>query len=214
LGPIEGLFPPFVADKSHQNQLIRNNAYGLELKELYGIKSPVSAKAWELMKMQRKMATRRRNLNICIMRWRPNLRSHTFDWMGERYGPLVDSSHFLGRSPFDIPWHETPAANVSKQKEKVVLEVSVPGFTKDDLEIVIKGRTLIVKGEKPHRLEKTGVEYIMEEFSMDSFERKFKLADEFHAERMEAKCENGVLRISFFKETIPLEKSSRVVAVS
>jgi HSP20 family molecular chaperone IbpA len=49
---------------------------------------------------------------------------------------------------------------------------------------------------------------------MDSFERKFKLADEFHAERMEAKCENGVLRISFFKETIPLEKSSRVVAVS
>ncbi|MCF8247014.1 MAG: Hsp20/alpha crystallin family protein [Saprospiraceae bacterium] len=148
------------------------------------------------------------------MRWRPNLRSHTFDWMGERYSPLIDSSHFLGRSPFDIPWHEMPPTNVSKQEEKVVLEVSVPGFTKDDLEIVLKGRTLIVKGEKPHRLEKTGVECIMEEFSMDSFERKFKLADGFQAEHMEAKCENGVLRISFFKEATPLDKLARQVMVS
>lgn len=131
------------------------------------------------------------------MRWRPNLRSHTFDWMGDTYSPLVDTSHFLGRSPFDIPWHVLPPANVSKQDAKVVLDLSVPGFKKEDLEITIKGNTLTVKGKKPHRLEKTGVAYIVEEFSMDKFERKFKLAEELSAERVEASCEDGILRISF-----------------
>lgn len=145
------------------------------------------------------------------MRWRPNLRSHVFDWMGESYRPLVDSSHFLGRSSFDIPWHVLPPANISKQDKKVVLDVSVPGFSRDELEITINGNLLTVKGNKPNHIEKTGVEYIVEEFSTEKFERKFRLADELCAEHIEAKCENGLLHISFSDEiTLEDKKPHRV----
>jgi HSP20 family protein len=131
--------------------------------------------------------------------------------MGEKFSPMIDPNHFLGRSPFDIPWHEMPATNVSKQEEKVVLDLSVPGFTKDDLEILIAGKTLTVKGEKPHRLKKTGIEYIVEEFSMDSFERKFRLSDEINAEHINAKCENGVLHIIFMEgKKTPKDKAHAI----
>lgn len=133
------------------------------------------------------------------MRWRPNLRNHAFDWMGQGYKPLIDPGHFLGHSAFDFPWHNLPPANLSKHAEKLVLDISVPGFTKDDLEILLKGNLLTVKGNKPHHTEKMGADYIVEEFSMDSFERKFKLSDEARADRIEAKCENGVLHICFFE---------------
>lgn len=151
--------------------------------------------------------------NFIAMRWRPNLRNHAFDWMGESYKPLIDSSHFLGRSSFDFPWHEMPPTNVSKQEKKVVLDVSVPGFTKDDLEVTIKGNVLTVKGDKPHHLEKTGVEYIVEEFSTDSFERKFKLSDDISADHMEAKCEHGVLHISFIDNKPEVHKRAHHVKV-
>jgi HSP20 family protein len=133
--------------------------------------------------------------------------------MGESYRPLVDSSHFLGRSSFDIPWHALPPTNISKQDKNVVLDISVPGFRKDELEITVKGNTLTVKGKKPHHVEKTGVEYIVEEFSMDTFERKFKLADELCAEHMEAKCENGLLRISFSDKIAAADKKPHHVKV-
>ncbi|MBI1226087.1 MAG: Hsp20 family protein [Bacteroidetes bacterium] len=131
------------------------------------------------------------------MRWRPNLRSYVFDWMGDSYSPLVDSSHFLGRSSFDIPWHAMPPANVSKHDKKFMLDISVPGFTKEELEVKIKGNYLTVKGNKPGKVKTMMTESIIEEFSMDAFERKFRLSDELSAEHIEARCENGLLQISF-----------------
>ncbi len=133
--------------------------------------------------------------------------------MGQGYKPLIDSGHFLGHSAFDFPWRNLPPANLSKQAEKMVLDISVPGFTKDDLQILLKGNILTVKGNKPLHSEQKSVDYIVEEFSLDSFERKFKLSDEACADRMEAKCENGVLHISFFEANQKLDKKAHRVAV-
>lgn len=155
----------------------------------------------------------RRNPNSFAMRWRTNLHNHAFDWMGDGYRPLIDPSHFLGRSSFDFPWHAVPPANVSKQDKKVVFDIAVPGFTKDDLEVTIKGNILTVKGEKPNNLEKTGVNYIVEEFSADSFERKFKLSDEMSDDHLEATCEHGVLHISFIDNKPEVHKNVHHVRV-
>lgn len=107
----------------------------------------------------------------------------------------------MGRSSFDFPdRRKLPAVNVGKEEKKLVMDISVPGFTKDDIEVMIKGDYLVVKGKKPRHVEETGMDYIVEEFSMDAFERKFHLAEELNSDHVEAKCENGVLRISFYEE--------------
>lgn len=134
------------------------------------------------------------------MIWRPNIRNRAFDWMGEGYKPLIDHSHFMGHNSFDFPRHFEPATNIAQHEKELVFDVLVPGFTKDNLEVSIKGDMLTVKGEKPHRVRETGVEYVVEEFSTDSFERQFKLSKDVSTDHIEAKCENGVLHISFYDE--------------
>lgn len=147
------------------------------------------------------------------MNWRPNIRNRAFDWMGEGYKPLIDHSHFMGHSSFDFPRHLEPATNVAQHEKKLVFDVLVPGFTKDNLEVSIKGNVLTVKGEKPHHVEETGVEYMVEEFSTDSFERQFKLSEEVSTDHIEAKCENGLLRISFYDEKPKIYKRAHHIAV-
>lgn len=121
--------------------------------------------------------------------------------MGEGFKPLIDHNHFMGHSSFDFPVkRDIPAVNVGKHEKKLVMDISVPGFTKEDIEVMIQGEYLIVRGKKPLTREETGVDYVVEEFSMDAFERKFHLAEGLNADHVEAKCENGILSICFFNE--------------
>lgn len=147
------------------------------------------------------------------MNWRPNIRNRTFDWMGEGYKPLIDTNHFLGHSSFDFPRHGTVAVNVAKHDKKLVMDIMVPGFAKDDIEIVMKGNVLTVKGKRQAHEEEKGVEYIVEEFNSDVFERKFHLAETINTETVIAKCENGILRISFFDEKENESEEARVVEI-
>lgn len=96
----------------------------------------------------------------------------------------------------------------------MVLDILVPGFAKDDLEVTVKGDILTVKGEKPHRVESKNVEFIKEEFCTDSFERKYKLSEEISTDRMEAKCENGILHISFIENHVERGKKAHKVEVA
>jgi len=120
--------------------------------------------------------------------------------MGEGYRPLIDHDHFMGHGSFDFPRRLEPATNLAQHDKKLVLDLAVPGFTKDDIEVSIKGNVLTVKGHKPHRMEDTKVEYVVEEFSMDAFERQFKLDEEISTDHIAATCEHGVLHISFYDE--------------
>ncbi len=134
--------------------------------------------------------------------------------MGEGYKPLIDHSHFMGHSSFAFPRHEMPAANVARHEKKLVVDVAVPGFAKEDLEVTIRGRVLTVKGQREKHVEAANVEYMMEEFSMDSFKRKFHLTDDLSDDQIEANYENGVLRISFFDDNQETDKKVHKIEIA
>lgn len=148
---------------------------------------------------------------------RPNLRNRTFDWMGESWGPLVDPHHFLGRSPFDISWHldkKKPAVNVKKNGELFEMQVAVPGFAKEDIEITVKDDILTIRGEKKTMEKETESDFVIKGFSTDSFERKFKLGKGIGHEKIKAKYENGVLTLTFIDVPTEKEKWYKKVEVS
>ncbi len=133
--------------------------------------------------------------------------------MGEGFKPLIDHNHFMGHSSFDFPRHGTVAVNVAKHDKKLVMDIMVPGFAKEDIEIIVKGNVLTVKGKRQQHEEEKGVEYIVEEFNSDVFERKFHLADTLNTESVMAKCENGILRISFFDEKEGQAEAVRLIEI-
>lgn len=147
---------------------------------------------------------------------RPNIRNRSFDRMGERYSKLIDPYHFLGRSSFDIPWHEekVPSVNIHRNGTDFVLELAVPGFAKEDIEIIVKEEVLTIRGEKKRTEERSkDREYILEEFNTEAFERSFKLAQRIAHDQITAHYENGVLMLTFANVAAP-ERAQQTVEIT
>lgn len=137
--------------------------------------------------------------------FRPNIRNRTFDWMGEKFAPIIDKNHFLGRSSLDPVWGgKKPFVNILKEGKIFEMEVAVPGFNKDEITITITDDILTIKGEKKKKKKKIDSEYVLQEFERGSFERQFKLAKNIGHEKVKAKYKNGILKIKFFD--VPTEK--------
>ncbi len=144
-----------------------------------------------------------------------------FDRFGSRFENIIDPTHFLGRSAFDIPYSNSfPPTNFSKTKEAYCIELMVPGFKKNELVVTVEKGMLIIKGTKTEKIPDRNSntledrEYIIEEFGMERFERRFRLRNEHSFDRMEARLEDGILRIVFFEMKDPVTTQYKRVQVT
>jgi len=85
-----------------------------------------------------------------------------------------------------------PAANIIDQEKAFVLELAVPGITKEDLNISVEKNVLIIQSDVKERSLEEG-RYAKKEFGVRNFERQFQLKDKILTEAIEATLENGVL---------------------
>jgi HSP20 family protein len=99
----------------------------------------------------------------------------------------------LGDQPFGAG--EFPALNVWEADDVLQVEAELPGLELSDLEIFVTGRNrLTIKGErKPPVLEKAVAH--RQERGYGKFERALTLPYAVNEEAVEARFENGVLKI-------------------
>jgi len=142
-------------------------------------------------------------------RWR-SIKSGPFHRIGDTYGHFFNTEHFLGRSAFDKPWlAPEPAANLGKNKVHYFIEVALPGYEKQEIDLALKDDILIVTAEKTEDFKD---EYLAREIHFDTIVRHFELDDEVDQENIEAKFENGLLRITLpHNGTEHLTQSKKVV---
>ena len=134
--------------------------------------------------------------------------------MGENFSRLIDADHFLGRTAFDIPYQkEVPPANIRKEGKIFELELAVPGFAKDELQVTVKDGVLTIRGERSKSEHSETSKYILEEFNYNSFERSFRLAENIAHEDIAAKYENGLLKLTFIDVPEEEERDYRKVKV-
>ncbi|MEA1912818.1 MAG: Hsp20/alpha crystallin family protein [candidate division WOR-3 bacterium] len=88
-----------------------------------------------------------------------------------------------------------PLMDVKEDSKKYIIEVEVPGVEKEDLKLSIKKDKLIIRGEKREEKKKEGESFLRVERSYGGFRRVESLPTEVDKSRVEAKYENGVLRI-------------------
>lgn len=96
-----------------------------------------------------------------------------------------------------------PALNVWEDEQNVFVETEIPGFTLDQIEVLMDGNSLTIKGEaKP--CEPEGGRWLRRERSHASFSRTIELPCALSDEAIEAKLENGVLFV-----TLPKAEAAR-----
>jgi HSP20 family protein len=129
------------------------------------------------------------------------------------YNALSDSSlnHLLCDMKNET-YFGIPKANVVEGKDNFRLELSVPGFTKEQISIQFQDHLLIVKGsvdEKQNEDEK----FLSREFGLKSFIRRFSIPKTVEADHINASFSNGILTILVPKMEEVKEKEAKDILI-
>ncbi len=96
---------------------------------------------------------------------------------------------------------DLPATNVTENDKEYKIEVSVPGFEKDKINLEIDNNILkITAKEESNKEEKDGEKVLRREFRSSAFSRSFTLPENIDTENIQASQKDGILQISLPKQ--------------
>lgn len=107
-----------------------------------------------------------------------------------------------------------PPVNIKEGDVAFELEFLVPGRGKEDFKIDIDNNILAVVGELRADTVKKDDNYSQREFSLKTFKRSFTLPNTIDSEKIEAKYENGILRLVLPKKIEAMPKPKRQIELS
>ena len=103
-----------------------------------------------------------------------------------------------------------PAANVHETPAAYVLEISAPGRNKEDFKINLDKDLLTVSYEKKEETTTENTKTVRREFQYNSFKRSFSLDEKIDASNIQAKYENGILKIELPKKPEVQEQPKQI----
>lgn len=106
-----------------------------------------------------------------------------------------------------------PSVNVHETEKAYFIDVAAPGLKKSDFKIEIADGVLSISSEKEDTQETQTKDYMRKEFSYSSFSRSFTLPDDIVNDNIEAKYEDGVLKIEIPKKEVTVTKPKKTISV-
>ncbi len=116
---------------------------------------------------------------------------------------------------FDIPSYRlgvnVPSVNVSETPKEFLLELAAPGLERKDFNVEVENHSLIISAEKKEEKKEIEGDFTRKEYSYDSFSRTFALPENVKEGNIDAKYENGILKVSIpkMKET-PVKQAQKI----
>lgn len=101
-----------------------------------------------------------------------------------------------------------PATNIFETDNNFSVEILLPGFKKEDVQMSYHENVLTVKVELPENKEEEKQEYRYErrEFGVYNFERKFRIPKTVDSDNISARFEDGILKLELPKKAEALPK--------
>lgn len=130
------------------------------------------------------------------------------DWFGQALGRWFDDETVAtpGFSSF-------PPVNIRETKEAFVLDMVAPGWAKEDIKLNLEGKTLFIsaqKAEKTEQKEEASDKVIRREYTSRSFKRSFSVNESIDTQKIDAKYENGILKVVLPKKEESLEQNKEI----
>jgi HSP20 family protein len=107
-----------------------------------------------------------------------------------------------------------PDANIVENKKEFKIELAAPGLDKKDFKIEMKNGMLTISAEKEEETKTEDENYLSREFSYSSLYRTFALPDNLIADKIDAKYENGVLKLKLPKSEVSIQEPVKQIKVS
>lgn len=105
-----------------------------------------------------------------------------------------------------------PRVDTAETDTAYELTAELPGVDEKDIKIALDDNVLSISGEKKAEREEKKKDYVMSERSYGSFKRAFTLPDNVDPEKIAAKFEKGVLKVTLPK-TAPSPAKQREIPI-
>lgn len=100
--------------------------------------------------------------------------------------------------------------DIYEKDNVIVVDADMPGITKEDIKLDVKGKHLTLGYERKDEKEVKDEQLYRKEKRYGKFERTFSMPFEIDAERVSAKYENGVLKLEIQK---PEQQQQKKIAI-
>ncbi|MGX1929517.1 Hsp20/alpha crystallin family protein [Flagellimonas sp. 2504JD4-2] len=106
-----------------------------------------------------------------------------------------------------------PAVNIKDNTEGFELELAVPGGKKDDFKVEVDNDILTISSEAKSENKETKENYTRKEFTYSSFKRAFTLPETVDGSKIDAKYEDGILKVTLPKKEEALPEPKRMITI-
>jgi len=105
-----------------------------------------------------------------------------------------------------------PKVDVVDEENHITIEAEIPGLTKEQVSVEIDNGVLRIKGEKKDVCDNTSKKYVHRELKRSAFCRSFSVGNNIDESKIDAKFDNGILRIILLKKVpdVKQEKAKKV----
>jgi HSP20 family protein len=103
-----------------------------------------------------------------------------------------------------------PPVNIHETTEAYHVELNAPGRNKEDFKLSVENGLLTVSFDKKEETKSEDYKTIRKEFSYKSFKRSFNLDDRIDSNGIQAKYENGVLKVLLPKKEQAKESTKQI----
>jgi HSP20 family protein len=139
----------------------------------------------------------------------PTLTNELFD-TGFFSPRLMDFGDFVGSD-----WAaNVPSVNIAENDTNYMIELAAPGLEKKDFKITMDNGMLMISAEKKEEKKEEKDNYVRKEFSYNKFSRSFRLPENCLFEKIDAKYDNGVLKLMLPKKEMTVTKPMKEIKVS
>ncbi|WP_276483231.1 Hsp20/alpha crystallin family protein [Paraflavitalea pollutisoli] len=108
---------------------------------------------------------------------------------------------------FPATWKDSslhnPPVNIHETQDAYHVELSAPGLAKEDFQIKVEEGLLTIGYEKKEETKEEGYKTVRREFATRSFKRSFTVDENIDVDNIQAKYEQGVLKLHLPKKEQP-----------
>jgi HSP20 family protein len=144
-------------------------------------------------------------------------------WAPMRFGPvnlMREMERMMGQATKDIDFSmwppalavgpRFPAVDIKDEGDHYLVEVDLPGLSKENVEVMVGEGVLDITAKREESKEESNEGYIRRERGFVSLHRRLNLPDDATEEKLEAKLDDGVLKIQVQKTKEGTEKRKKV----
>jgi HSP20 family protein len=105
----------------------------------------------------------------------------------------------------------TPAAEIYHDVDNIYLQLEVPGLTPAEITVEVNAANVVVSGERQEETHPEGQAVKRSEFRYGKFYRSINLPAKIQIDRVHAKYENGILKLTLPKVEEAKNKTVKVL---